>query len=368
MNEQKVIDELIAANVNMVISLPCDKNKGFTDMVRESITTYDITREEDGVGICAGAYLIGKRPIISIQSSGLGNMMNAIMSLTACYKLPLVILASWRGMDGEKIEAQIPFNSKIPQMLGCYDIDCIDVQNETNVTSIHKVINSTYEKNRIAVILIRPQLWKDSERTITEYPPRSRKVVLNIDKTIFEPKMTRLEAISEIMTLIKDDEAVVSNIGVPSKEVFASRDRPLNFYMLGSYTQATPIGLGMALASSRDVTVIDGDGSLLGSSILPVLSAIQPKNLRIVCVDNGTFGSTGNQTTPAYLNVDVGTVVKAYGINDVKTAYEKEEIDDAMNTKNGLSFIQIMIKPWNSPSPNLTYSATEIRDRFMKAL
>ena len=114
MHEQEVADQLRSEGVDLIVSLPCDKNKGFTDLIHEEFRVVDVTREEDGVGICAGAALMGKRAVISIQSSGLGNMMNALMSLTDCYKLPLVVLASWRGVDGEKIEAQIPFNSKIP--------------------------------------------------------------------------------------------------------------------------------------------------------------------------------------------------------------------------------------------------------------
>lgn len=107
--------------------------------------------------------------------------------------------------------------------------------------------------------------------------------------------MTRLEAISALADAVGEEDILVSNIGVPSKELFASLDRPLNFYMLGSYTQATPIALGMALSSDRRVFVVDGDGSLLRSSIFPVLAAEKPVNLTILCVDNGTFGSTGNQ-------------------------------------------------------------------------
>ncbi len=55
----------------------------------------------------------------------------------------------------------------------------------------------------------------------------------------------------------------MSNLGWPSKELYALKHQPSNFYMLGSMGMATPIGLGIALASSKEVFVIDGDGSLL---------------------------------------------------------------------------------------------------------
>ena len=120
-----------------------------------------------------------------------------------------------------------------------------------------------------------------------------RDVRFCLDKHVAQPTMTRLEAISALADAVGEEDILVSNIGVPSKELFASLDRPLNFYMLGSYTQATPIALGMDLSSDRRVFVVDG--SLLRLSIFPVLAAEKPVNLTILCVDNGIFGSTGNQ-------------------------------------------------------------------------
>lgn len=368
MFENEMAEQLEMADVDMVISLPCDKNKGFTDLIHERFPVVDITREEDGVGISAGAYLMGKRPVISIQSSGIGNMMNAIMSLTACYHLPMVILASWRGVDGERIEAQIPFNSRILGLLECYGIGCTDLADPEDIPKVSGVIERAFSGNSIEVVLIHPKLWGESKRTITEYPVRRRHVKLSVDDESEPPTMTRLDAIRAIMDSVTEDDIVVSNIGVPSKEVHAARDRPLNFYMLGSYTQATPIGLGMAISTDRRVIVIDGDGSLLGSSIFPVLSAMDPENLTVICLDNGTFGSTGNQINQAYMDVDMGVVAAAYGLDNVYTTDEPGKLSDLVRDAEGMSFIHVPIIPKNSDSPNLTFTAVEIRDRFMGAL
>lgn len=367
MHEQEVADVLRNEGIDLIVSLPCDKNKGFTDLIHEEFQVVDVTREEDGVGICAGAFLVGRKPAISIQSSGIGNMMNAIMSLTDCYKLPMVILASWRGVCGEKIEAQIPFNSKIPQMLDCYGIGHCVVAEPEDIPLISGAIRRAYDDSTIQVVLIQPGMWGRSERMHPEYPPRERFSSISIDKHIPQPSMTRLEAIRCIMSRVGDGDLVVSNIGVPSKETMAVKDRPLNFYMLGSYTQATPIGLGMSLGTDRRVVVIDGDGSLLGSSIFPVLAAIRPKNLTIACLDNGTFGSTGNQMNQAYLDVDLANVAAAYSIDTVD-AWDAESISDSVNRTGGLLFVHIPIVPFNSDSPNIPYSAKEIKERFMEGL
>ena len=88
--------------------------------------------------------------------------------------------------------------------------------------------------------------------------------------------MTRYNAIKTIAEYL-DEEAVVSNIGIPSKELYDIKDRDLNFYMLGSYSQVSPIGLGVCLETEREVFVLDGDGSLLATSILHTIAAERPR-------------------------------------------------------------------------------------------
>lgn len=365
MNEQKVIDMIRSEGVDLIASLPCDRNRSFTSMIHEQFDVVDLTREEDGVGVCAGAFMGGRKPMISIQSSGLGNMMNALMSLTAFYGLPLPIIASWRGIDNETIQAQKMFNTRVPEMLDVFGIDYVVIRNDGDSGSIRTAIRRSFDNGSIVVILVYPSFWEPQSESECAYPPRAREISISLSKQTKEPKMTRLEAIREIMSSISDEDIVVSNIGVPSKEVFASKDRCLNFYMLGSYTQATPLGLGLAISTDRHVYVIDGDGSLLGSSILSVVAGISPDNLTIICLDNGTYGSTGNQITQAYSILDMELLAMANGIKNTVSIDRIEEIRPAVFTKEGPIFIQIRIVPFNSKSPNIAYSPQEIRDRFM---
>jgi sulfopyruvate decarboxylase subunit beta len=140
--------------------------------------------------------------------------------------------------------------------------------------------------------------------------------------------MTRFDAIRVIARHL-GEQAVVANIGVPCKELYAARDRPENFYMLGSYTQASPLGLGIASGTTRDVWVIDGDGSILGTGILPVIGARKPVNLTIFCLDNGAFGSTGNQLTPAYRDTDIELLAIAAGFRFTIKAQTDAELATA---------------------------------------
>ena len=58
-------------------------------------------REDESVGIAAGAFLAGKQPVVLIQNSGLGNCLNALTSLNLIYDMPCLLLISWRGYQGK---------------------------------------------------------------------------------------------------------------------------------------------------------------------------------------------------------------------------------------------------------------------------
>jgi sulfopyruvate decarboxylase subunit alpha len=81
-----------------------------------------VTREEEGFGICAGAFMAGKRPAILMQNSGLGNSVNALASLFELYKLPILIIMSHRGTEGEFMSAQIPMGNATPKVLDALQI------------------------------------------------------------------------------------------------------------------------------------------------------------------------------------------------------------------------------------------------------
>src|SRR5207249_8365365 len=66
------------------------------------------TREEEGFGIAAGLYLGGRRPAVMLQSSGVGNSLNAITSLLLPYRIPVLMIVNMRGEPGEWNEAQVP--------------------------------------------------------------------------------------------------------------------------------------------------------------------------------------------------------------------------------------------------------------------
>jgi sulfopyruvate decarboxylase subunit beta len=374
MHEDTIIGILKENGIDFVSSLPCDKARDLCFLLPDRFPHVALTREEDGVGVSAGAYLAGKRPAMVIQSSGLGNMLNALMSLTRTCDLPLPVIASWRGVYNETIPAQIPFNRAVPKILEAVGIPYAIISDSRSLGDIAGVIRRAYEEKTPAVALLSPRCMEGDGASPWgacgpgPLPSRSREMRFTYTRTVREPALTRYGAIREAAAVLSD-EAVVANIGIPSRELYAVRDRDLNFYMLGSYTQASPIGLGIALGSHRDVVVFDGDGSILGTGILPVIAGSRPENLTIVCLDNGVFGSTGNQPTQAYGQADLELLAIASGFRNTCKVQTDEEIREALTgRRKGPNFVHAIIRPGNADVPNIPLSPAAIRDRFMAAL
>ncbi|MDD1693394.1 MAG: sulfopyruvate decarboxylase subunit beta [Methanoregula sp.] len=373
MDEGQVIGELKAQGINLVSSIPCDKARGLFFRLPEEFRHIGLTREEDGVGISAGAYLAGARPLVALQSSGLGNMLNAILSLSTTFRLPLPILASWRGGESETIPAQVPFNRPLPAILSAAGIPHTILSDRSPSGRIGSAIQAAFRDHSPHVILVPPGVIEENgcELSLPEpgIPP-CRPAPVEYRRRWDQPVLTRFEAIRTIADQVSD-EILISNIGIPSKELYAARDRPANFYMLGSYTQASAIGLGIAAVSpDKRVVVLDGDGSLLGSSILPVIAAAKPQNLTIACLDNGVFGSTGNQPRPGCDTADLRLMALGAGFDKTWTAHTRQELETAFHASagNGPAFIHARIKPGNSDVKNIPLGPNEIRDRFMQAL
>ena len=178
--------------------------------------------------------------------------------------------------------------------------------------------------------------------------------------------MARYEAIQKIMESI-EEELVICNIGFPSRELYEIDDRPKNFYMIGSMGLASSIGFGLAMAKPhKDVVVIDGDGSLLmNMGSLVTIFANNPSNLTWIVIDNGAYGSTGNQDTYAQ-KTDLVDIAKAVGF---KNSFEFADINlkDVIRS-NDASFIVYKTEPGNSDAPIIDLDPITIKERFMSSI
>lgn len=365
--ERRVIEILQNNRIDFAATLPCDRIKALLPLIGENIRTIPLTREENGVGICAGVYLGGGKPVMVIQSTGLGNMINALLSLNLTYGIPLPVLASWRGVYKESIEAQLQFGERLPSILDAAGIPFTIIESPEEMDKIDIAIKDAFNNAHPHVVLMSPSVWEGSSSAIpgpAEICPRLSE--LDFKSKIRKPILTRYDAI-KIMTGSVGKNIIVSNLGIPSKELHEIKDRELNFYMLGSMGLVSSIGLGLAIVQERHVYVIDGDGSLLmNPNALISIGEKNPSNLTVIAIDNAAYGSTGNQETCTCSQIDLELLAKASGINITVKAHTGPELEEALQRKT--SFIQVIVKPVNAKCREIPLSAQEIKQRFMEAV
>jgi sulfopyruvate decarboxylase beta subunit len=379
--EEKLLALLKGAGVDFTASLPCEKIKVLLEMVGGGFFHVPLTREEEGVGICAGAALAGKKPAMFVQSSGIGNMINALLSLTQFYELPLGVFISQRGIYREKIAAQFPMGRRLPMILRGAGIGFSLIGNEDDFGKIGKKLTAAYRENRIHAFLMNPAIWEHSAAAEKykgcgslpacgyQAGPEKPGAESFLRRTTMRAVYTRYEIITIIAPYI-EAKAVVCNLGFPSKELYHIGHRTSYFYMLGSMGMATPISLGVSLASDKKVVAIDGDGSLLmNPGTLATAAHFAPANLTILAIDNSVYGSTGSQPTLAGSCVDLELVARGLGIRDTCKATTKKQIIEAMREgRRGLRFVHALAKPGNRAVPNIPIGHLEIRKQFEEFL
>lgn len=182
--------------------------------------------------------------------------------------------------------------------------------------------------------------------------------------------MIRSEILKEIAPILRD-QLVVCNIGTPSQELFAIDDQPSNFYMLGTMGLASSIGLGLALSQPKPVVVIDGDGSVLTNlGTLPTIANNVAGNYILLIIDNGSYGSTGDQPTYAGQKTSLAKMAQAAGCDRVIECEAQDTgqvLQEALESKK-MTVIVSKCQSGNAKMPSITMDPVVIRDRFMKAV
>lgn len=182
--------------------------------------------------------------------------------------------------------------------------------------------------------------------------------------------MIRSEILKDIAPILRD-QLVVCNIGIPSQELHAIDDQPSNFYMLGTMGLASSIGLGLALAQPKPVIVIDGDGSILTNmGTLPTIANNVADNYILMIIDNGSYGSTGDQPTYAGRKTSLAKVAEACGCENVVEVQDKDtgEALQAALDSGKMTVLVVKCDSGNAKNPVITMDPVVIRDRFMKAV
>src|SRR5476651_1049702 len=184
--------------------------------------------------------------------------------------------------------------------------------------------------------------------------------------------MNRFDLTKRLVGQLKHDEAFIGGIGNANFDLWASGQRPQNFYMLGSMGLAIPIALGVAIAQpQRMVIALEGDGSLLMQlGCLATVATRAPKNLTIVVWDNGIYQITGSQPTASASAADLVSIARGSGLANSAWATEEDDFERlfASALKDGGPTL-IAARIDHKPAVGATdRDPVQIRERFMRGL
>ena len=339
-------------------------------------------REDVAVGLAAGAWLAGRRPMVLMQNSGLGTSLNALVSLSLMYRLPALLLVTWRGHAGRDAPEHLLMGEISPGLLEMIRVPHRVLSAKTLADDVAWGRSESERLSQPVALLLPPGILDTegvAEGEPSGYTKAGRGAAEGEPSTDRAPipRISRFEALRAAVSALTGEPVVHAN-GYICRESFAVKDRLENFYMIGSMGMASAIGLGIALAEpDRPIVVFDGDGNLLMSlGILPMigggplLGRGRPGNLVHVVFDNALYGSTGNQASPSR-TVGLHDLAWAAGYERVAAVTGADEIRAAVAVAldgGGPSFILARVTGEEQPAPRIPYSPEEIRDRFRSCL
>lgn len=330
-------------------------------------------REDVALGLAAGAWLGGRRPAVLMQNSGLGTSLNALASLSLLYKLPALLLVTWRGYGGRDAPEHVLTGAITPRLLDLLGIAHRELARDAVAATLEWAARESTHRMEPVAVLVPPGVLAETRthgpaargRATSPRPP-------DAVRTGPPPAaVSRLEALRAAVGALEREPVIHAN-GFVGRESHAVADRPENFYMIGSMGLASAIGLGLAMARpDRRVAVFDGDGNVLMSlGALALVAAVAPENLVHVVFDNEVYGSTGGQRS---ISADVGLdgVAAAAGYRSARAVATARGVGDAVRAARsspGPHFVLARVTADQADVPRIPYPPEAIRDRFRAAI
>lgn len=312
------------------------------------INTYGIDKshhiiaanEGNCTALAAGYHLAtGKVPVVYMQNSGEGNIINPVASLLndKVYAIPVLFIVGWRGEPGIHDEPQHIYQGEVTvKLLEDMDIEVFVIGKDTSddeVKTAMERFRGVFAQGKQAAFVIRKGALSYDE-----------KVVYSNSNT-----MVREEIIRHIAAAAGEDP-IVSTTGKASRELFEIREangqsHKYDFLTVGSMGHSSSIALGIALNKPEQrIWCIDGDGAvLMHMGSMAVLGANAPKNVIHIVINNGAHETVGGMPTVA-ADIDLVAVAKGCGYPNAVSADSLEALDrelEAAKARNELSLIEV---------------------------
>ncbi len=287
------------------------------------MTLVRLAKEEEGVGISAGAHLAGVQSAMLMQNHGFLAAVNGIVSCAQLYRIPLLMLISHRGTFGERD----PWQTEGGAVTERPAEDAADPLSRARRSGPGRAAHRAGPDAG-------PQLEQAGGAAARPRPDVGGAVVSAAPAA----GMTRLDALTAIHGRL-GEAAVVTIMGAVAAELQSLGHQPNFFYLQHAMGLASSLGLGVALAQpARQVIVFDGDGSLLMNlGALTTLARYRPANLLHIVFDNESLLSVGGFPTATSTGSDLAAMAAAAGIPRTATVHTVDAFvtafDDALASK-----------------------------------
>ena len=286
--------------------------------------------EGNALAIGVGYHLsTGKVPLIYMQNSGLGNVINPLLSLAdqEVYSVPLLMMIGWRGEPGVKDEPQHKKQGRVTvALLEAMEIPYKVLTADSNIeeaeVTLKAMLSIAKKENKPCALLIKKGFFED-------YKFQS--------DILYERPLYREQAIEIIVNNLNEPDIVVSTTGVASRELFEYREKlksghEKDFLTVGGMGHTSQIALGIALQKkNRQIYCLDGDGSLImHMGTLAINASMNCRNFKHIVFNNSAHDSVGGQPTVGD-RIDIASIASNVGYQWVKMVSEESEIRLALN-------------------------------------
>jgi phosphonopyruvate decarboxylase len=291
--------------------VPCSFLTPFINYVINDVqlTYISSANEGDALATAAGAAIGGKKAVVMMQNSGLGNAVNPLTSLAYIFRIPLLLICTLRGDRQFQDEPQHELMGQITDKL----LETMTVPWEffpKEAAEIEPILQRAeaymQQERRPYALIMRKGTVAPHALIRASIPSRNQGESHNgnVPKSFFignkQQRVSRSEALARIVELTDSEKAVIiATTGYTGRELFANCDSSNHLYMVGSMGCASSLGLGLSLARpDLKVVVIDGDGAaLMRMGNFATIGTYGGSNLIHILLDNECHDSTGAQAT-----------------------------------------------------------------------
>ena len=159
---KKIVEDFVANGVEFVTTVPCKQLAGVIEALESHKSVYHIpsNKEDEGMGLCAGAFMGGKRSAIIMQNTAIGVTINTLVTLIQYYRMPLPMLISFRGELGEPVACQVEMAVHTKALLAQLNIPTYHFHAEADVAELDAILKHCFMCNKPVAILTDATFWK----------------------------------------------------------------------------------------------------------------------------------------------------------------------------------------------------------------